>query len=125
MVKKTNEGTKRTNPKLWEEVKKEVMEKLGGKWSARAAQQSVLLYKKRGGGYEGEKSKDNSLAKWTKEKWNYAGEKGKSRYLPESVRKALPKELKEKENKKKGSKLGKNIPYSEELKKLMKKKGIY
>jgi len=115
---------KRTNEKLWEQVKKEFLAKTG-KWSARLAQQAVNEYKRRGGGYIGEKPKDNSLVKWTKEKWNYAGEKGKSRYLPEKVRKALPKSLKEKENKKKGTKLGKNIPYSEELKKIMRKKGVY
>lgn len=114
----------RTNEKLWEEVKKEVMNKLG-KWSARAAQQAVNLYKKRGGGYKGSKPKDNSLVKWTKEKWDYAGEKGKSRYLPEKVRKAMSQSLKNKENRKKGSKLGQDIPYSKELKSLMKKKGIY
>jgi hypothetical protein len=114
----------RTNPELWEEVKRELMAK-GGKWSARMAQQAVALYKKRGGGYKGAKPKDNSLVKWTKEKWDYAGKKGASRYLPKRVRDAMSPALKAKENRKKGTKLGKDVDYSEELNRLMKKQGIY
>jgi hypothetical protein len=101
------------------------MKKLGGIWSARAAQLSVIEYKKRGGKYEGEKPKDNSLVKWTKEKWGYTGEKNKSRYLPEKVREKMSEELKSKENKKKGTKKGKRIPYSKELIDLMRKKNIF
>ncbi|NBV76750.1 hypothetical protein EBR66_01130 [bacterium] len=55
----------RTNPKLWEACKKEVLEKVG-KFSARAMQQAVVLYKKRGGEYTSTKSSDNSLVKWNK-----------------------------------------------------------
>ena len=40
----------RTEPELWEACKKEAVEK-SGKFSARAMQQAVLLYKQRGGGY--------------------------------------------------------------------------
>jgi hypothetical protein len=117
----------RTDPELWEEVKASVLKKLGGKWSARAAQLAVLEYKKRGGGYKGKKptTKSNSLAKWTQEDWDYAGTPKKSRYLPKKVRQAMPSALKTKENRKKGDRLGKDIPYSKELNKLMKKKGIY
>lgn len=46
--------------------KKEVVEKLG-KFSARAMQQAVVLYKSRGGGYIGDKSVSNSLISWQKE----------------------------------------------------------
>ena len=56
----------RTNPELWEACKKEAVEKLG-KFSARAMQQAVILYKQKGGGYSGEKSESNSLIKWNKE----------------------------------------------------------
>lgn len=56
----------RTNPELWEACKKEAVEKLG-KFSARAMQQAVLLYKQKGGGYLGQKSEDNSLIKWNEE----------------------------------------------------------
>ena len=56
----------RTNPELWEACKKEAVEK-AGKFSARAMQQAVLLYKQRGGGYLGDKSPSNSLSKWQEE----------------------------------------------------------
>jgi hypothetical protein len=55
----------RTNPELWEECKKEAVHKLG-KFSARAMQQAVLLYKAQGGGYSGEKNKDNALVMWNR-----------------------------------------------------------
>ena len=46
-------SAKRTNPKLWEKVKKSVKRSpKGGKpnmWSARKAQLAVALYKKKGG----------------------------------------------------------------------------
>lgn len=124
---KTNE-TQRDKPHLWELVKASV--KAGskggepGQWTARKAQLSVALYKKRGGGYLTPKSPDNHLAKWTAENWDYAGKKKTSRYLPETVRKAASKSLLAKENKLKGDKLGENINYSPELLKLMRSKGI-
>ena len=62
---------------------------MGGKFSARAMQYAVMLYKEKGGGYIGPKTGDNSLSKWTKEDWGYAGEPGKSRYLPRVARAAL------------------------------------
>lgn len=39
----------------------------GGQRSARKAQMAVQEYKKRGGGYEGQKNSDNSLKQWTDE----------------------------------------------------------
>lgn len=57
----------RTDPKLWEACKKEAVEKLG-KFSARAMQQAVILYKKRGGGYVGVKPKRSSVNEWDKKK---------------------------------------------------------
>ena len=88
---------KRTNEKLWEQVKKEVIagEKGGemGEWSARKAQMAVQEYKKRGGNYQGKKSKDNHLAQWTKEDWGTkSGKKSgdtPERYLPTQAREAL------------------------------------
>lgn len=53
----------RTDPELWEVCKKEAIEKTG-KFSARAMQLAVLLYKQRGGEYLGAKSPDNALHKW-------------------------------------------------------------
>lgn len=55
----------RTNEELWEACKKEAVEKLG-KFSARAMQQAVILYKQKGGDYIGQKSEDNPLVKWDK-----------------------------------------------------------
>jgi hypothetical protein len=87
----------RTDPDLWEAVKREVTAgSKGGKpgqWSARKAQLAVALYKQRGGGYWGEKSPTNSLAKWTREKWRTKSgrpslETGE-RYLPSRAIAAL------------------------------------
>lgn len=93
-------SAKRTDPKLWEEVKQRVMagDKGGdpGEWSARKAQLAVQEYKKAGGGYEGRKTSDNSLTKWTNEDWGTRSGKpsGKTgeRYLPKAARERLSKE---------------------------------
>ncbi len=53
----------RTNEALWEECKKEAVESMG-KFSARAMQRAVVLYKERGGGYVGVKSGENPLVRW-------------------------------------------------------------
>ena len=65
--KKTGTATK-TNPKLWEAAKAEAIRRMGGKFSARAMQLAVSIYKKKGGGYRGSKptAKSNKLKKWTK-----------------------------------------------------------
>lgn len=53
----------RDNEPLWEECKAEALAKMG-KFSAHAMQYAVKLYKERGGGYLGPKSKQNSLVQW-------------------------------------------------------------
>jgi hypothetical protein len=63
---KSPQTATRNNEPLWEYCKQEALEKMG-KFSARAMQYAVKLYKERGGGYLGEKSSSNSLVKWTKE----------------------------------------------------------
>ena len=87
----------RTDPELWEDVKREVTAgSKGGKpdqWSARKAQLAVALYRQRGGGYWGPKDPRNSLAKWTQEKWRTKSgrpslETGE-RYLPTKAIAAL------------------------------------
>lgn len=80
---------KRDNPELWEFCKIEAVKKMGGKFSARAMQYAVKLYKEQGGGYLEPKSHDNSLTKWTKEDWDYVGEEKHSRYLPKNAREHL------------------------------------
>lgn len=56
---------KRTDPALWELCKEEAVKSMG-KFSARAMQRAVVLYKARGGGYEGEKSEQSALVAWGK-----------------------------------------------------------
>lgn len=84
-----SKSANRTHPELWEACKEKAITKMGGKFSARAMQYAVKLYKDAGGGYIGEKSPDNSLVKWTKEDWDYVGEEGHSRYLPKEAREHL------------------------------------
>jgi hypothetical protein len=133
---KRNTAT-RTDPVLWERVKKSVLKspKGGpvGKWSARKAQIAVSLYKKSGGRYVGKKTDKNSLVIWTKEKWGYINDgknkylsrKASGRYLPLRVRQHLTEEEKKRENRLKGKKYGKHISYSESvLKKFRKYRGI-
>lgn len=77
---------KRTDPELWEECKNKAVAKMDGKFSARAMQLAVKMYKDAGGEYTGPKRADNDLAKWTREDWGYTGEEGHSRYLPREAR---------------------------------------
>lgn len=83
---------KKTNPGLWAKIvaSSKASSKGGdpGEWSARKAQLATLEYKKRGGGYSGPKPKDNSLSKWTDEKWRTSDgspSMGKKRYLPDKA----------------------------------------
>ena len=88
---------KKTDPKLWDKVKKEATQSSkGGKpgqWSARKAQMATAEYKKEGGGYEGKKTDDNHLKQWTDEEWGTKSgkESGKTgeRYLPKKAREKL------------------------------------
>ena len=65
-----------------------------GEWSARKAQLATQKYKSSGGSYVGPKSSDNSLSKWTDQKWRTSDGKpseGKKRYLPDKAWGALSK----------------------------------
>lgn len=94
---KNRKIAEKTNPKLWESLKAQVIrESKGGEpgtWSARKAQLLTQLYKKRGGGFVGRKTKDISLSKWTRQRWRTrSGKTSKEtgeRYLPEKAWKAL------------------------------------
>lgn len=66
MQKKPSKSATRDNEPLWEYCKQEAVAKMG-KFSARAMQYAVKLYKERGGGYIGTKSTANSLVKWGKQ----------------------------------------------------------
>ena len=83
---------KKTNPTLWSKVVSDVKSSSkggdSGEWSARKAQLAVQKYKASGGGYEGPKKADNSLAKWTDQKWRTSDNtpsEGKKRYLPDKA----------------------------------------
>jgi len=83
---------KKTNPSKWKAVvaKVKASTKGGdpGEWSARKSQLAVQEYKASGGGYVGKKSSDNSLSKWTDQKWTTSDgspSQGKKRYLPEKA----------------------------------------
>lgn len=82
-----------SNPTLWKSIKEKWHRgSRGGKagqWNARKAQLAVQEYKRRGGKYKTRRSKNNSLAKWTKEDWGYVDGKKGNRYLPAAVRKHL------------------------------------
>jgi len=82
------------NPKLWEEAKRAACKasKRLCPHSARKMQWATRYYKEHGGTYAGKKSKRNSLARWTKQKWRTHSGKpsdGKRRYLPAKAWRAL------------------------------------
>ena len=84
----------RTNEALWSKAKAEAKAKMGGKHSARAMQLAGKIYKDRGGGYTGPKTKaQKSMTKWTKEEWGTKSGKPSSktgeRYLPKKARASL------------------------------------
>lgn len=104
----------KTKPALWEAAKSEAKRRMGGKHSARAMQLAVSIYKKKGGGYKGEKSADNKLSKWTKQEWTTSSGKpseGKRRYLPKKAWSALSSAQKAATNRAKseGNKEGKQF----------------
>ena len=110
----------KTDPKLWEKVKKQVTDgDKGGKpgqWSARKAQMATQRYKKQGGHYAGDKTADNHLTEWTREEWGTkSGEQsGKTgeRYLPRQAREALSDSEYERTTKKKRADTGKGKQFS-------------
>lgn len=112
----------RTNEKLWESIKKKLKkgDKGGRKntWSARKAQLAVKLYKKQGGKYKNKKSKNNSLVKWTNQKWKTKSGKPSletgERYLPEKAIKYLTHSEYEKTSNYKRKDLKKGRVYSKQ-----------
>ena len=92
-----------TKPQLRERLKDKILAgSKGGKsgqWSARKAQLLAQQYEDAGGSYKGGKTEpQQSLSKWTDEKWGTKSGKPSTqgpsatgeRYLPEKARKALP-----------------------------------
>jgi len=111
-------SAKKTDPGKWKSIVASV--KAGtkggdpGEWSARKAQLATQKYKSSGGGYVGPKSSDNSLAKWTDQKWRTSDgtpSKGTKRYLPDKAWSSLSSGEKAATNKAKatGNKAGKQF----------------
>lgn len=109
---------KKTNPSLWSKVVSDVKSSSKGgdpgEWSARKAQLATQKYKAAGGGYVGPKSSDNSLSKWTDQKWRTSDNtpsEGKKRYLPDKAWSSLSSSEKKATNQAKaaGNKQGKQF----------------
>lgn len=94
------EKVKRLDSTKWENAKRDAVAKMGGVHSARAMQLAVQLYKQRGGRYQGKKTGQEGLSRWTREKWRTRpgtdpiAKRGKvtARYLPEAAWKDLTAE---------------------------------
>jgi len=124
--KKSSHIARKSNPGLWEKIKNKYIRgsKGGypGKNSARKMQMAVRDYKKKGGKYIGGSRKSTSLSKWTREDWGYINSRSKTgRYLPKNIRRRLTSREKKRENRLKGSKKGKWIPYSPSVRRKMRK----
>ncbi len=115
-------SAEKTDPKLWDKVKKEITESdkggKAGQWSARKAQAATKAYKEAGGGYKGKKSDDNHLKQWTDEEWDTksgkkSGETGE-RYLPKKAREAVSKSEYDRSTKKKRADSAKGKQFSKQ-----------
>jgi hypothetical protein len=111
-------SAEKTDPSKWKAIVSRVKSSTKGgdpgEWSARKAQLATQQYKKSGGGYKGPKSSDNSLAKWTDQKWRTSDNtpsEGKKRYLPDKAWGALSSGEKAATNRAKaaGNKAGKQF----------------
>lgn len=77
----------RTRPDLWEASKSKAIDRLGGRFSARAMQLAGKLYRDAGGDYCGPKTTaQRSLSKWTGERWQTSSGKQACRETPQGVR---------------------------------------
>jgi hypothetical protein len=73
-----SETAVKRDPKKWAAAKAKARKRLGGH-SARAMQLAVKYYKEAGGRYEGKKSSENKLSRWSKEDWQTREEYEKSK----------------------------------------------
>lgn len=101
-----------------------------GQWSARKAQLATQRYKASGGSYSGPKTKaQESLSKWTKEKWGTKSGKNSTqgkkatgeRYLPKAARESLSKKEYAKTSAKKRADTKAGKQFSKQPKKIAKK----
>ena len=124
---------KRTNPALWERVKKRVTASskggLPGQWSARKAQLAVAMYKEEGGRYIGRRSAKNALHQWTVQDWRTKSgrpslETGE-RYLPAKAIKRLSSAEYARTTRKKRDALRKGQQFSSQPKSIVRKTRRY
>jgi hypothetical protein len=121
--------SRKKNIKLWKKIVKDIKKSnKGGKpnqWSARKAQLCVKIYKEKGGKYIESKKKNNSLHKWTIQKWRTkSGEPSLltgERYLPEKAIKNLSKKEYKKTSLIKKKSLKENKQYSKQPINIVKK----
>lgn len=73
-----SETAVKRDPKKWAAAKAKARKRLGGH-SARAMQLAVKYYKEAGGRYEGKKSSENKLSRWSEEDWQTREEYEKSK----------------------------------------------
>lgn len=127
----------KVSPILWkrivQEVKKGSKGGAPGQWSARKAQLAVALYKKRGGRYRGKRSPNNSLTRWTKQRWRTKSGKPSTvgpkatgeRYLPSKAIEKLSKKEYQKTTAAKRKTQRKGKQYSRQPKKIAAKTKKY
>ena len=128
----------KTNEALWKRVVAQVKAgSKGGKansWSARKAQLATKIYKEKGCGYKGEKTKaQKSLSKWTKEDWGTKSGKPSTqgpkatgeRYLPKKARESLSSKEYAATSAKKRADTKKGKQFSSQPKKIAKKTAKY
>jgi hypothetical protein len=123
----------RSNSKLWERIKKEILKGSRGglpnQWSARKAQLAVKIYKEKGGKYNKRKSSKNSLHQWTIQDWRtktglpslLTGE----RYLPAKAIKNLSSSEYSRTTRKKREGLLKGEQFTKQPKSIMRKTRRY
>lgn len=115
--KKKPKGTAtKRDPAKWARAKARAKAKMGGKWSARAAQLAVKYYKSSGGKYKGKKptAKNNKLKKWSKQDWQWSGERKKKKKKSRKKKASFNEEL-----------VTKLLEFSKEAGSKNKSKGVY
>lgn len=79
----------KTDPQLWRRAKEQACKQAGlCAHSARKMQWATRYYKKHGGSYKGKRSRRNSMAQWTVQRWRTqdgSPSEGKRRYLPDEA----------------------------------------
>lgn len=124
----------RTNPELWERLKKNVMRRsmmgtAAGQWSARKAQYLVKEYKEKGGKFRGRRSSKNSLHQWTLQDWRTKSGRPShitgERYLPAKAISRLSSAEYARTTRKKRSTMRKGLQYSKQPASIAKKTRRY